>query len=188
MNRRPRATTLLLGVMLSLVVAAPVAAADASAKPVPPGQAKEKPNKGPKGPEVSVTVSGTVAATTDGKGRPDYSLTVSGTTWSLSAGPKWFWGTGSPLAEYVGDSVSIVGTHREGSTDLDVGTVDGTAIRDPGRPAWAGGPSWAGQKHPGWKAWKGIKPGRGLGREGAPGQNKDKNAPGQNKASAAPGD
>lgn len=172
-NPRPVPSLLLAG-LLSVAVTGSVLGADASAAPVPPGQAKEKPKKGP---EIAVTVRGTVAASTDDKGRPEYSVTASGTTWSLSAGPKWFWGTTSPLAEYVGDSVTIVGTHREGSADLDVATVDGTAVREAGRPAWAGGPSWAGQRHPGWKPWKADKPGRGLGREKAPGQNKETTTP-----------
>jgi hypothetical protein len=54
----------------------------------------------------------------------------------------------------VGKTVTIAGTHREGSTDVSVDTVDGTAIRAEGRPPWAGGPKVVGERHPGWKAWK----------------------------------
>ncbi len=176
---RPTMRPVLAGLLLAALAAAPVLAADASAPPAPPGQTKPKPDKpgkpdkAAKGPELAITVTGTVEASTDGKGRPEYTITVSGTTWALSAGPKWFAAAASPLKAAVGDSVTVVGTHREGDTDLDVETIDGKAVREDGRPAWAGGPSWVGQQHPGWKAWKlNGKPGRGLGREGAPGQNK----------------
>jgi hypothetical protein len=176
MKRSSRRAAVALSVVAVLALAAPASAVDVSPSG-PPGQSKPRPAKGP---EVAVTVTGTVASATDAKGRPEYSVTASGTTWTLSAGPKWFWGANNPLADFVGDSVTIAGTHREGDNDLDVETVDGKAVREAGRPAWAGGPSWVGQKHPGWKAWKGgDKPGNGLGREGAPGQN---------KASAAPAD
>ena len=175
MKRSSRRAALGLAVLAVLVVAVPAFAVDVSPEPGPPGQSKPRPAKGP---EVPVTVTGTVATSTDAKGRPEYTVTASGTTWTLSAGPKWFWGTNSPLGDFVGDSVRIVGTHREGDNDLEVETVDGQAVREAGRPAWAGGPSWAGQKHPGWKPWKGDKPGKGLGREGAPGQNKASDAPG----------
>lgn len=175
MKGSSRRLALTVAMAAAALTAVPALAADASPEPGPPGHSKVKPAKGP---EVAATVTGTVTSSTDAKGRPEYTVTVSGTTWTLSAGPKWFWGTNSPLAEFVDDSVTITGTHRQGSNDLDVDTVDGTAVREPGRPAWAGGPSWVGQKHPGWKAWKGgDRPGRGLGREGAPGQNKASAAP-----------
>jgi hypothetical protein len=74
--------------------------------------------------------------------------------------------------------VTVHGWQREGTTDVSVDTVDGVALRAAGRPPWAGGPKAVGERHPGWKAWKlnGEKPGRGLGRERAPGQLKDKPA------------
>ena len=123
------------------------------------------------------TVAGIVEQTADEKGRPTFSISVDGTTWELSAGPKWFWGDGNPLAAFVGSSVEITGTHREGDPELDVETVDGQALRAEGKPPWAGGPKVVGESHPGWKAWKdgtAEKPGNGHGRENAPGQLKDK--------------
>jgi hypothetical protein len=75
------------------------------------------------------------------------------------------------LAKYVGSSVTVKGTHHEGSQDLDVESVDGTALREEGRPPWAGGPRVVGESHPGWKG-SSDKPGNGLGRDGAPGQGK----------------
>ena len=125
-----------------------------------------------KGPELAKTLSGTVASSEDGKGRPTFSMTVAGVVWELSAGPKWFWGANNPLAPYVGKSVEAVGTYHAGDTTLSVDTVDGKALRAPGRPDWAGGPKRVGGRHPGFK--DGTHPGKGLGREKAPGQLKDK--------------
>lgn len=149
-----RALLPIAGLMTLLLVAAPVMAA--------------KPDKGP---ELAKTLTGTVATSVDGKGRATFSMTVSGVVWELSAGPKWFHGANNPLAAYVGKSVDVTGTYHAGETSLDVDTVDGTALRAPGRPAWAGGPKSVGSGHPGWKD---SRPGRGHGREHAPGQLKDK--------------
>ena len=92
----------------------------------------DKAAKAAKGPEVAVTVQGTVTKGTDDKGRPTYSVTANGKTWELSAGPSWYWGDKNPLNAYVGKSVSIAGSTHEGETELDVETVDGTALRAPG--------------------------------------------------------
>ena len=167
MRARSRRASLLLAAVAGLVIVGTVAAADPSPPQVPPGQTKNK--NAEKGPELPFTGSGQVSASEDGQGRPEYTITVSGKTWTLSAGPKWFWGTDSPLAAYVGETVDVVGTYHEGSTEVDVTSVNGTAVREAGRPPWAGGPARVGEKHPGWKA-QGEKPGRGLGRDLAPGQ------------------
>jgi hypothetical protein len=124
-----------------------------------------------KGPELAKTLTGTVSSSEDAKGRLVFSMSVAGETWELSAGPKWFWGANNPLAAFVGTSVEVAGTHHAGETELDVDTVDGVAIRTAGKPAWAGGPKVVGASHPGWKDGR---PGKGLGRENAPGQKKDK--------------
>lgn len=177
-STRQRAPLLLAG-LLTLALAVPVVAAD------PPGQTKDK----TKAPEIAVTVSGTVVGTTDAKGRPSFELTAGGTTWELSAGPKWYWGTNNPLAAFVGKTVEVTGTHREGSTDLSVQTIDGAAIRSAGRPPWAGGPKAVGERHPGFKAWKtrgGNGKGKGHGRAGAPGQVKEKPAKGADDEGADP--
>jgi hypothetical protein len=142
------------GLMALLLVAAPVLAA--------------KPDKGP---ELAKTMTGTVTSSEDAKGRAVFSMTVAGVTWELSAGPKWFWGANNPLAAFVGKSVEVTGTYHAGETDLDVDTVDGTALRTAGKPAWAGGPKVVGASHPGWKDGK---LGKGHGRANAPGQLKDK--------------
>jgi hypothetical protein len=66
--------------------------------------------------------------------------------------------------------VTIAGD-QEGDAEVDVDTVDGKAIRAPGKPPWAGGPWVVGPSHPGWKSWMADgKPGKGHGRENAPGQ------------------
>ena len=121
--------------------------------------------KGPKGekePEVPVTVTGMVKQATDGQGRPSFTLTAGTTTWELSAGPPWNWGDKIPLAAYVGKSVTVAGEAEQGGTELDVESVDGKAIRAPGKPPWAGGPWAVGPTHPGWKSWMANgKPGKG---------------------------
>jgi hypothetical protein len=114
---------------------------------------KDENGKKDKGPEIDVTVTGTVAQATDGKGRPSFTLTAGTTIWELSAGPPWFWGDKNPLAAYVGKSVTVVGEAEQGGTEVDVDTVDGKAIRAPGKPPWAGGPWVVGPTHPGWKPW-----------------------------------
>ena len=168
-RRSRRAFLPVAGLMTLFLITAPVLAA--------------KPDKGP---ELAQTLTGTVASSEDEKGRPTYSMTVGGVVWELSAGPKWFWGANNPLAAYVGDAVEVVGTYHAGETNLSVDSVDGEALRAAGRPDWAGGPKRIGGRHPGFK--DGSHPGKGLGREKAPGQLKDKstgngreNAPGQLK-------
>jgi len=184
---------LLVAVIAMLAIAIPVIAADPSPSSSPPGQTKPekspKPGKAsnpgqdkkaekaakPETPEIDVTVEGTVTQGTDGQGRPTFTITAAGKTWELSAGPPWYWGDNNPLKAFVGKSVKIAGSTHEGSDELDVETVDGAAIRAAGKPPWAGGPWAVGSIHPGWKPWMADgKPGRGNGREGAPGQNKDK--------------
>ncbi len=161
MADRRRPLLVVAGLAAVLLIAGPAFGANPSAKP----------EKAQKGPEVAKTLTGVVASTTDAKGRASFAMTVDGVTWELSAGPKWFWGANNPLRAFVGKTVEVTGTYRAGETDLDVVTVDGTALRAAGKPPWAGGPKAVGSAHPGWKDGK---PGKGHGRAGAPGQNKDK--------------
>jgi hypothetical protein len=148
---------------------------DRSGKPEKPG----KPAKADQGPEVAITLTGTVVQGKDGQGRPTFTMTAQGKTWTLADGPPWFWGDKNPLAAYAGKTVTVAGTQEAGGTEIDVETVDGKALRAPGKPPWAGGPWVVGPKHPGWKPWMADgKPGKGQGREQAPGQLK--------KASPAP--
>ena len=140
---------------------------------------KQKGPKGDKEPVVPVTVTGTVKQSTDGQGRPSFTLTAGATTWELSAGPPWYWGDKNPLAAYVGKSVTVAGEAEQGGTELDVDTVDGKAIRAPGKPPWAGGPWAVGPTHPGWKDWMaGGKPGKGHGHKEATAQPGEDTRPG----------
>ena len=79
-----------------------------------------------------------------------YTLTVGSTTYALEAGPSWFWKDNHPLKAYVGKSVTVVGEQEQGTTSVDVTSVDGKRIREPGKPPWAGGPMRVGKDHPGW--------------------------------------
>ena len=153
----------LTGLAALVMIVAPVLGADSSAKP----------DKADKGEVIAKTLTGTVVSSPDAKGRLAFSMMVDGVTWELSAGPKWFWRATNPLVAFVGKSVVVTGTYRAGDSELDVVTIDGTAIRSPGKPPWAGGPKAVGEIHPGWKDGK---PGDGHGRARAPGQLKDKSA------------
>ena len=172
-----------------------VALAGGSALAVDPSPSPN-PTKAPKVKmaEAPITVSGTVAETTDAEGAKTYTLTAGGKTYTLEAGPSWWWGTNHPLAAHVGKSVDIVGEIAAGSTEIDVESVNGKPVRTTtGKPPWAGGPKTVGERHPGWKSWHAAhpngKPGKdkgvGHGRASAPGQLK-KAAAAAAAASASP--
>ena len=138
--------------------------ADESAEPAPQAQPdqKGKPEKGPKerkdkAPEQEITLSGTVTTGTDGDGEAVYRMQSGGTTYVLEAGPKWFFGDDYPLKPFVGKNVTIVGEVAEGSTEVDVVSVDGTRLREPGKPPWAGGWKKVGERHPGWTEEKAAR-------------------------------
>jgi hypothetical protein len=170
-RKGPVGVALAVGIAV-LAIGIPVFAAS----PSPSGGPAKAP-KADKGPELAMTVVGTVNAGTDADGRPSYTITADGKTWTLSAGPAWYWGDKNPLAAFVGKSVTVAGTTHANQTELDVTTVDGAAIREPGKPPWAGGPWVVGPSHPGWKDWMADgKPGKGHGRENAPGQLKKESA------------
>jgi hypothetical protein len=183
LSRERRSLLLVAGLAALLAIAVPVIAADPS--PAPPGQQNkpDKPDKPAKaakeakGPEVDLTLTGTVTKSTDEKGRPTYTITVDGVAWELSTGPKWFKGANDALEAQVGKSVQVSGKHHEGDHELDVATINGQAVRAEAKPPWAGGPSVVGASHPGYKSWKAAKDqakATAKGRESAPGQLKDK--------------
>ena len=135
-----------------------------SAEPAPQAQPdqKGKPEKGPKerkdkAPEQEITLSGTVTTGTDADGEAVYRMQSGGTTYVLEAGPKWFFGDDYPLKPFVGKNVTIVGEVAEGSTEVDVVSVDGTRLREPGKPPWAGGWKKVGERHPGWTEEKAAR-------------------------------
>jgi hypothetical protein len=145
----------LLAVALLALVAV-VAIPALAASPSPGGAAASgHPGKGPnasKEPEVTVTLKGTVAATTDAEGETTYTITADGKTIKLEAGPSWFFGDKHPLKPFVGKTVTITG--EGGADEVDVETVDGTRIRAEGKPPWAGGWKAVGSAHPGWSQEK----------------------------------
>lgn len=171
-----------LGALVALALVAVPAMGSQQAAPSRPAAATA-PDKSPKpskAPETPITVTGTVVATTDDNGHTEFTLTAGGKTYELEAGPPWWWGPKHPLSAFVGRSVTVAGTIREGSSSIDVETIDGQPIagRGVGKPPWAGGPKVVGERHPGWKAWKdsgaATNGGHGRGKAGAPGQLKPK--------------
>src|SRR3954471_19302620 len=153
MTGRRTALLILALAVLAVVVALPVLAATpspsagsgaAAATEAPEGTEHPHATKGPKEnetkeDEVGVTLEGTLKATTDADGETSYTLESGGKTYTLEAGPKWFFGDAYPLKAYAGKSVKITGETAAGSTDVDVLTVDGKTLREPGKPPWAGG-------------------------------------------------
>jgi hypothetical protein len=178
--------------LLVAIVALPALAADPSGAPTAsaapeaskaPSASKEpkapKPERGPKvkkEPGVTVTVTGTVATRTNADGDTEYTITASGKILTLDAGPSWFFKDKHPLKPFVGKSVTIVGEQRAGETELDVETVDGTRLREPGKPPWAGGWKVVGEGHPGWTQEKADRFKAKFGDCFPPGQCKDKPA------------
>lgn len=118
----------------------------------PPGKSDKaaKPDKAARVPTVDVTLTGTVRTRTTATGELEYTLTSGATTVTLDAGPAWYHKDAHPLKKYVGKRVTIVGGQRTGETEIDVHSVDGTVIRAPGKPPWAGGWKRVGKDHPGW--------------------------------------
>ncbi len=161
--------TVLIGIALLLVVGVPVLAGTGNGKENAPGQQKEKTPKAP------ITLNGTITATAAADGKSEYTLTDGGKTYTLEAGPKWFFDAGKyPLDQYVGKSVKIEGEVAEGSTEVDVTSVNGTALREGGKPPWAGGWKVVGEKHPGWSQEKADRMKAKFGACFPPGQCKDK--------------
>ena len=166
MLTRPRITMLAIAI-LALVVAVPVLAAKPSGAP---GQQKDKPATAP------ITLNGTIETSTDADGNTIYTLTDGGTTYTLEAGPKWFFGDDYPLDPYVGQDVTVEGEIAEGTTEVDVKSIDGTSLRGEGKPPWAGGWKAVGERHPGWSQAKADRFQAKFGGCFPPGQCKDKPA------------
>jgi hypothetical protein len=182
--RRPGAIAVLVVVVLSAIAIVPALAA--------------KPDKA-KADTAPITITGTVEVATDADGHQTYTLKSGGKTYTLEAGPPWFFGDKYPLKKFVGQSVKIDGEIAQGSTAVDVVSVNGTRLREPGRPPWAGGWKVVGAAHPGWSQAKADRMKAKFGDCFPPGQCKDKasqpdgdsNEPGESEApdqSEAPGD
>lgn len=148
MPRRPMILVLALA-LLAAIVAIPALAASPSPGPGNSGNAHKD-----KTPKTPITLTGTIATATDADGAITYMLRSGGTTYALEAGPPWFFGDKHPLKAYVGKSVTIVGEKSANSNDVEVATVNGKALREPGKPPWAGGWKAVGPSHPGWSQEK----------------------------------
>ena len=157
--------------LLAIVIALPVLAA------APP---KDKVEKTP------ITLKGSIRTATDASGDTTYTLNSGGTTYTLQAGPKWFHGDNHPLKPYVGRNVTVEGEIAAGSTEVSVISVEGTALRAPGKPPWAGGWKKVGKLHPGWSQEKADRFKAKFGDCFPPGQCKDKPAKGGPEASESP--
>jgi hypothetical protein len=155
LTRKGTALILALG-LLAALVAVPALAAD----PAPSGPGRtDKPDKPGRPAKVKVektpiSLSGTIAATTDADRKVIYTIQTGGVTYVLDAGPPWFFGDNHPLKPHVGKSVSVSGEKAADSNEVDVKAINGTALRAEGKPPWAGGWKRVGQAHPGWSQEK----------------------------------
>ena len=171
MNTR-RVRLALAVVALTVLAAVPVLAGTGNGKEHAPGQ-KDKT------PKTPITLNGTIAAAAGEDGKRNYTLTDGGKTYTLEAGPRWFFDAGKhPLDPYVGKTVKVEGEIAEGTTEVDVISVDGKALREPGKPPWAGGWKVVGEKHPGWSQEKADRFKAKFGDCFPPGQCKEKPAKG----------
>jgi hypothetical protein len=168
MNRRPTVAGIALLALL-VAVALPAMAANPKSSAAP-GQAKAKVEK------TEITLNGTIQTSADADGKDTYTLDDGGKTYTLEAGPAWFFGDAYPLKPFVGQSVTVVGEVAEGSTEVDVRSVNGTALREAGKPPWAGGWKRVGERHPGWSQEKADRFKARFGDCFPPGQCKDKPA------------
>ena len=166
-----RSSVVLLAIALLLIIAVPVLAGGPTASDAP-GRNKDK----DKTPKTPITLNGTIErSTADANGRSDYTLADGGKTYTLEAGPKWFFEKGAyPLDKYVGKNVKVEGEIAQDSTDVEVTAIDGTALREPGKPPWAGGWKLVGEKHPGWSQDKADRMKAKFGDCFPPGQCRDK--------------
>ena len=144
-NRRRILTAVVL-VAILVALAVPVLAVKPTS---PPGQA-DRADKPDKPDKAAISISGAIQQSTDANGRAVFTLQHAGTTYTLESGPSWFYADEHPLSQYVGQVVTVAGETAAGSGEIDVETVDGTALREPGRPPWAGGWRVVGERHPGW--------------------------------------
>lgn len=98
----------------------------------------------------------------DADGETEYRLS-DGTSSVLSVGPPWFYGDDHPLAELLGQRITVIGQRDDGTPgheavpeasghgqrSFEVYSVNGVELRAPGKPPWAGGPAAVGDRHPG---------------------------------------
>jgi hypothetical protein len=161
----PSATSAPTSASTSVAPSVAVPAATGAPSPAATGDEDDENDEGSsaeaeKAEAPPITLTGVVGVQADGK-HPHYTLTVGSLVYQLETGPWWFWGDAHPLAPFVGKAATIRG-EAEGTNAIEVFSANGTTIREPGKPPWAGGPKVVGEKHPGWKPWMaGGKPGKG---------------------------
>jgi hypothetical protein len=154
------APAIVLGVWGLALIAIIAIGAYAAVGRVTPGTAgrgsvpQEQGSTGDRASEAEVTLQGLLGSTPSANGETEYTLAVGSSTLTLDAGPAWYWKDKNPLAPFVGKTVTIVGEQAQGSASVDVRSVDGTTIREPGKPPWAGGWKRVGEDHPGWSQEK----------------------------------
>jgi hypothetical protein len=157
--------------ILALLIALPALAAESPEPDSPGNSGKAKKEKVEKDP---VTLDGTVESSTDADGNTTYTIRSGGTTYTLEGGPSWFYGDNHPLKQFVGDSVTIAGHKAADSNEVDVETVNGSALHEGGKPPWAGGWKKVGEGHPGWSQEKADRFKAKFGDCFPPGQCKEK--------------
>lgn len=154
----PTIVLAIFGIALVAIVAIGALAGAGRVTPGVPGgagsAASENGSKKDRAPEVEVTLQGLLGSRTAPDGKAEYTLAVGASTLTLDAGPAWYWKDKNPLAPFVGKTVTVVGEQAQGGSNVDVRSVDGTTIREPGKPPWAGGWKQVGQDHPGWSQEK----------------------------------
>ena len=161
-------------------LAAPSSAPSAAPSAAPKSAATPEPAKAtgtPDADEVVTTLSGVLSTKADADGDVDYYI---GDV-RLSVGPPWFWGDKHPLTGLVGKTITVTGHMETGNPakakanakakdngpEFEVLTVNGTTVREPGKPPWAGGPKVVGPSHPGYAGWS-KNHGNGNGAKSTP--------------------
>jgi hypothetical protein len=149
-SRTPLAALAVL--VLAIAIALPALAASPGTSPGPEASKPAKVPKVDRSPEAQVTIRGLVSSTKRADGTTDVTVASDGKTLHLRVGPPWYVAATNLLTQFVGKTVTIVG-EQEGDT-IDVDTIDGVAVRGPGKPPWAGGWKKFGSGHPGWSQAK----------------------------------
>ncbi len=109
------------------------------------------------------TLEGTLETDQDTDGGTVYRVSDGTSSVPLGVGPPWFYGDDHPLAELVGQRITVIGQRDDGTPgheavpeasghgqpSFEVYSVNGIELRAPGKPRWAGGPAAVGDRHPG---------------------------------------
>ncbi len=108
------------------------------------------------------TREGTLETDQDTDGGTVYRVSDGTSSVPLGVGPPWFYGDDHPLAEPVGQRITVIGQRDDGTPgheavpeapgdgqpSFEVYSVNGIELRAPGKPPWAGGPAAVGDRHP----------------------------------------